>query len=496
VEHGAELTDGRTSILSRALEYFILSIPFGCRFNLGTYGFSGAQLFPKPLEMTAANRAEALKLSNNPRSETPGRPFSAAHQSILTAVDPQIESIVIVIGSSVTDELSTRHTYFFLDPFSRGDLREDAAEKQAIYLPVASESHLFSAILSVIKLTAAQPFTSVALTVGDRSFPIARTMPGLTFSALVAVDAPDFPQITLNCEAVSLEIPVFASSLPVLHHLWAFEKIKASSPEEAAQLAIAAQILTADTSSIIAIARDEELEGDVTHVDSRLTGIGIGWVSPQSPDPGPAPAPAPGPQPVLPMPLPMPMPPHILPFPYRPMPRPHPMPRPMPARWGVASAAGRPGVLDSSADVVDETRAKMIPVPQENMFVRRMPAKPNESARFQAAPAPERAAAPLKDGRRPFFLLRILQLQDVDGSWVNEKSLTSCCGFAIPAQSAGLDRRLFLTAFIIGCLRLKAKDDEDKWELVVEKAITFLRRERADFNWDEQIEAIQRELTA
>jgi hypothetical protein len=93
------------------------------------------------------------------------------------------------------------------------------------------------------------------------------------------------------------------------------------------------------------------------------------------------------------------------------------------------------------------------------------------------------------------FLLRLLETQEIDGSWRQESGVKISCGFAVPADSMGLDRVLFLTAFVVVCLRAGAPNSEDQWELVAEKGITYLRRSDPSRNWDEVFDAIQQSLT-
>jgi hypothetical protein len=119
------------------------------------------------------------------------------------------------------------------------------------------------------------------------------------------------------------------------------------------------------------------------------------------------------------------------------------------------------------------------------MFVGRMP-----GSAVPVAPPVIRA-----EGLKPaLFLLRLLEQQEVDGSWREEARLAVSCGFPIPADSMGLDRAVFLTAFVIVCIRLGAPTAEDQWELVVEKGILFLRKRDPAKDWDATFDAIQARL--
>ena len=116
------------------------------------------------------------------------------------------------------------------------------------------------------------------------------------------------------------------------------------------------------------------------------------------------------------------------------------------------------------------------------------PKKPEEKSQ-----APPPAAKPKK---YLFFLLRVLQLQNADGSWTNEKGLVNSIGFPIPepSNSKGLKREQFMTAFVICCIRRKAPKDEEKWELVVEKGLTFLNNSDPNADWESILKSIDNDL--
>jgi hypothetical protein len=260
-------------------------------------------------------------------------------------------------------------------------------------------------------------------------------------------------------------------------------------------LALAAQILTPDSSCVVSIEREQALDGDVTHVDARLSRIGIAWVTvgefpPADEPPDPLPIVQPGQRPMFPVHLPHPL--------------PHPRPRQSPSERAAHTYPGEELLLDASQGAAPGGSHPI--VSPDKMFVGQMPGKPNDVTRMDLTqpyrPAPKPDCAPPKPveatsaAKNPLFLLRVLQLQDPDGSWSDEKSLGSFCGFAIPADSQGLERVMFLTAFVIVCLRLKGKDEEDKWELVAEKGMTFLRESQPSIVWDDVLKSIEAHLLA
>ncbi|OHT09082.1 hypothetical protein TRFO_04661 [Tritrichomonas foetus] len=534
-ENGSSLTGGQISLLMRALEFFILSIPHGCKFNYVNFGFDAFTLFDVPLILDNDKTKQALaclKRQHDPYSKT--IEFIQMHDNIINNITDadEVESVIVIIGSSLPNEFkpSPNHNYFLLDPFTRGDFRIIAQEKGACYIPVADESSLIASLLSVIKMTATAEIENVKLCVGDEEFKIPPVIPGYTFSTLLLLDKHEeednskkndstdkFPDVKLTFADFDLILPTIESPLPIIHHLWAFEKMKTAAPEEKAALALANQILTPDTSSVVVVERDEEVEGEVSHVDSRLSRIGIGWID-ESAETKQKDHNHDDDEIIHPQPMPIPHPlPHPLPHPF-----PHPLPRPRPFVLYRNPRIREPVFINNNnnlrrrtdLDYNNNNNNNNNNIPNHSnenkkpeLFVGSMKGNSNTTemrvdilARLQQRQreaqekAAQRPPGDPKAKKLPFFLLRVLQLQNADGSWTNEKFLANSCGFSIPTESRGLKREQFMTAFIIACIRRKAPADEEKYELVIEKALTFLIESDPAIDWDTVISSIDADL--
>lgn len=504
IESGAQLTGGQQSLVARSLEFLVLSIPNHCKFNIAHYGFSSDLLFEKPQELDNDFRAKALNFIKNQNDDKPtSADFNTVHQNLLKNVDIQeMESIVLVIGSSLPYDIDLLddHQYFFMDPFSTGSLRALAQEKGAIYIPVPDEQAIISAMLLVIKLTASEPIQNATLNLNDDiNVAMPAFKPGFTFSTLLSIDGVNVEKASLNYGQIMINLPILEAKLPIIHHIWAYEKMKFISSADEEEMELAKEILNPDQSSVAVIERDEEIEGDITHVESKLSKIGMAWVSEEKkidrddqdnqPQPPPAPVP-PGIHPIYPIhPHPHPHPgyPHILPMPRRPF---HNYGNPQIFPIGLITKVTRNG----------NNKAGIDSAPMPELFFGELPARPTNRATSQVLDAskPQNAYKPdsppppsqKSSGTKPFFLLRLMQLQESDGSWVNENKMKSCCGFEIPLDNLSLTRVQFLTAFAIACFHIRGEKEIEKWELVVEKALTYLQQSDESKDWNEIVAII------
>ena len=569
-ENSPNLTGGQISLIMRALEFFVLSVPQGCKFNFCRYGMNSFQLFDSPTFLTNDTQKQALNcLKQQVDHNAPTIKFSEIQDQSLKNVNPaMMESVVMVIASSLPEDtkLLPGHSYFFLEPFSRGDLRKMAQALGACYVPVPDEASVISSFLSVIKMTAKYEIPNAKLLISAKDtkanqdektqeFPLPPIIPGYTFSTFLALDGFEGeggPDVRLKCSNLDIKFQVAESPLPIINSLWAFEKMRTASPEEKAELALANQILTPDTSSIVVVERDEEVEGDVSHVDTRLSHMGIGWIQePTEEEKKKQKNPSDDDEIIEPIPRPFPYP-RPFPFPRPRLPIPVPRPMPLPVLYGVGDQPDRVLILDgqnigrrqrnaleehhveqnaqqihqdelpaAAAEPAAPKAGNKASSPKETndksesakVFIGSMPAseasankeqvidlehgqKPEEEKKLKAAPA-STPAPQTKPKKYLFFLLRVLQLQNADGSWTNEKGLVNSIGFPIPdeSNSKGLKRELFMTAFVICCIRKKAPLDEEKWELVVEKGLTFLNNSDKSVDWDAIFKSIENDLS-
>lgn len=570
-ENSPNLTGGQISLIMRALEFFVLSVPQGCKFNFCKFGMNSFQLFDQPTFLNDDTQKQALNcLKQQTDHNADNASFADMQTKILEKVNTsEMESVVMVIASSLPEDtkLTPGHNYFFLEPFSRGDLRKIAQTVGACYVPVADESSVISSFLSVIKMTATAEIENAKLSVSSngqdnnndnstKEFPLPPIIPGYTFSTFLAVDgitSKEGPDVRLKCSNLDIKFQTTESQLPILNSLWAFEKMRTASPEEKAELALANQILTPDTSSIVVVEREEEVEGDVSHVDSRLSHMGIGWIQEPTdkekeeeknhndddddrpiiwPHPRPFPRPIPRPFPMpIPVPRPMPMPilygdhpgdeVHILNdmnyrrFAHQRLPQaaaPAGDAAAPPANNEAAPAQQQPPAAPHNAKATKSSNKDGTDNQEDTkVFIGQMPASIstankdqvidlNKSSQNEEPKKPEEKSQAPPPAAKPkkylFFLLRVLQLQNADGSWTNEKGLVNSIGFPIPepSNSKGLKREQFMTAFVICCIRRKAPKDEEKWELVVEKGLTFLNNSDPNADWESILKSIDNDL--
>ena len=492
--HTADLIGGPMSMVYRAIEYFVLSLPQGCQYNFANFGYASAQLFEEPKELDMENREKALSILKQQDEKSVSKSFEDVQKSALENVKTdEMESIVVVIAATLPTDtvLLGNHDYFLLDPLGGSAVKIVADKMGATYIPVSVEGDLVNSLLSVIKLTASFPLTDVAIKVDEGTYPLPAVRPGMFISAFVSVPCSKVENVSMVCPDMSVDIPVEKSPMNVIHHLWAFEKLQHATPEEAAELALAAQILTPETACIVAVEREEDISGEVGHIETQISKIGVGWISTRKQLPEeekPRPHPHPGP---------------VYQFPHIPAPMPRPMPVPILTGNNVLTEVDTapPGQLPPGANArntgTNETggNAKPQDKPKKLFFGSMSASKSPVRIIDLRVPISERPPIQFKGGRKPFFLLRLLQLQNADGSWTAERNIAVCCGFPIPEDSMGLDRKFFLTAFVLVCLRLKAKADEDKWELVAEKALTYLMCEDPGEDWDARMSAIEAALT-
>lgn len=457
----AALLAGPMTMVLRAIEYFIMSIPFGSRYNFAYFGHYGTALFDSPRELDLENRNLAISMLRQEEASPQAKSFADAQLHALENVKPEeMESVVIVIGTDLPADTTfiRGHQYFLIDPLGGPSVKVLAEKTGVTYIPVATEGEMASAILSPIKFTAGPPLTDVSILVDEKKFLLPPVQPGMIAASFLSVESTDVKSVRMTCGKIDVNIPMTQSPLPVIHHLWAYEKLKYASREEATEIALAGQILTPKTASIVAIERETEVEGEVYRMDSRLTKMGVAWVQSQEEEKGP---------------------------------EEH---RREEERW--AALHNLPYGAHHLMRVDPDPQPRGGEAPAKQLFVGKMNSSVNQQGAVEkrvAKPPPKPIV--VKGGRKPFFLLRLIQLQNPDGSWTAERNLAVCCGFAIPEESMGLPRELFLTAFVLVCLNLKAKDSEDSWELVAEKGLLYLMDKMPGEDWDRRMAEIEAALT-
>jgi hypothetical protein len=141
--------------------------------------------------------------------------LNIVHRKVVHRIRPgEMQSAIVIIAASLpTDlEFDPAHTYFVVDPFARGDVREIVRKKRTgtnvIYIPAPSEDGLVPALLSVIKMTEREPFAdSRVLVNGVQSLLEPAPLASQTIAWLAAFDV-SVTDVVLQAEFLTLEIPV------------------------------------------------------------------------------------------------------------------------------------------------------------------------------------------------------------------------------------------------------------------------------------------------
>ena len=487
--NGSFLNDGQLSLLMRAFEYFILSVPFGSKLNICSYGAFTDKLFDYPLTLNNENRKKAFLYSK--RQGYPSQKsedFVDFHQKIIDDIEnnntDNLESVIVIIAPTIPKgaSLSDKHKYFLLDPFSRGDMRKIAADLNAYYVSVADESSLVASLLSIIKMTSTTTLDHAQIKIGSIDLQVDNIFPYSTFSKFLMLEGEisedDLQKAHITFDNVDLPISSKKSILPIIHNIWAYQVIKTASSETEKEFEIANKILMPSESPVAIIEREDEVDGDVSHIDSRISRVGIGWVSEEKEDEtetkvNPIPRPIPHPMP-------------------RPIPRPFPRPMPRPLHRPPHIFIRRKANSSESAKI--GTYYNFLDDPSNTSKTNNSTANNSSTKRNEQPNHMNNETQKAQTKNLPFFLLRVLQLQNEDGSWTNEKFLANSCGFPIPSDSKGLTREQFVTAFIIACIKKKAPNDEEKYELIIEKGFTFLMRSNSDIDWSDMVDSIYHDL--
>ena len=181
-------------------------------------------------------------------------------------INTEMESIIIIIGSKFSKDvkINDKHKHFFIDPISKGDSQEFSIQNNGYYIQIPDESSIISSLINIIKMTSTKPLEDGILVINEKEISLPPFLPGSMISSYLSIkNVEDIKKVVILYSNIEIELPIIKTDLLILHYLWAHEKIKTSTEEEANKLAIEAQILSPNSSSIIVIERESEIEGDV-----------------------------------------------------------------------------------------------------------------------------------------------------------------------------------------------------------------------------------------
>lgn len=531
LEHSTTVTSSEFSIMLRALEFFMISLPTDCKVNIQNYGLYDNSLFDGPSLISDNEiRTKALNFCRNPiPNEKKELNLKDALAKSLKSVDiSKEESILVLIGAPYPENLSIPegHIVIMLDPFSQGNMEECSTRNGALYIPVPDEQSLIGALLSIIKMTGAGRIQGCYMLVNEIKVPVLPVIPSVTFSMSYRIEGDVKSVKFFYGDDLFVNAKISHTDLRAVKTIWALQEFLNNSTDPD----VINAILTPDKPAIAVIEREDEIEGDITLVETKMSAVGLQWEersikrdeSPQ-PIPNPIPQPIPYPRPIPhPIPRPGPFPPHPMPVPL-PYPMPIIQPYPLPIRQPRGEIPEHAELHSATAENSRMTGGGVVANDNENISNRRACIRPFHPIRV--LPPPEK---PKKDkikvddakmlqidyqtildeankrskeeaqkviaSKKPFFLLKLLQLQNADGSWSDDAKLKICCGYEVPQNDTGLEKSVFLTLFVIACLRNKGINDRHLWELAAEKAFSFLAKVDAEKDWEEEIAKIVSKL--
>jgi hypothetical protein len=450
IQQDKHVNMGQLSLILRAVEFFILSLPKQCRLNIVKYGDGYDTLYPQPIEVSGGNRGEFMEFAR--KVATIGKP--ATFQTVLARIAPglprDIDSAVVVVGTAFAPDapLPPDSRYFFLDPVSHGDTREFAAQNGASFIPVIDQNSLFSSLLLVLKVTAAPPIADVMLIVDGEREQLTELLPAMTFSSIHQFRCSGVRSARISWGSVVQDLPIADDSTNSLQSLWAF-----ASHDEG--------LILPDGGGVVVFERDTAADdSDISLLEIDVSKLGrTGELH------------------------------------HRERPKPQ-GPPPSPPKRGGNRPPPRRSYMQSTVSTTVSTYVQSQQGPQR-LFEGYWPAEAEAPPWAPLAPRPPQPAEARKaavwpdvvaSGRRPFFMLRLMQIQNFDGSWNDGNAIQTCCGAPLPPGPGAMEPLQFLTAFAIAAFLVKSPADAAKWELVVEKGFMFLERADPTRNWKAVIE--------
>ncbi|EAY17117.1 hypothetical protein TVAG_303360 [Trichomonas vaginalis G3] len=490
VEHSANVTPNEFSILLRALEFFMISLPTDCPVNVYNYGKYNNSMFETPAVLdTNEMRTKALNFSRNPipKEEAHTTLQEIINKSTEKVKDLQQEKVLIIIGAPCEEQLTLPEDsiVIMVDPFSQGNIEEISKRNNAIYLPVPDEQSLVGALLSVINITGCGLIGDCKLVVDGNEIPISPLIPGMAFSLSHKVQSPKIEKVEFYYgNEIFVNAVISHTDNPAVRTIWALQEYIGNSEDED----VINAIMTPDRPCVAVIERDEEMEGDITLVQTKMSSVGLQWeektLKKGEPQPNPVPLPRPMPYPPF----------HTMPYVY-------------PVNGRTINQRN----LDPSAIIQLDHFDEHPELPSDRVIIHPPPPpkkdeeKPQEKYEIKKIDYQKMLNEENKrrkealertiSSKKPFFLLKLLQIQNADGSWSDKNKLKICCGFDIPeTPTIDVPNEVFLTIFVICCLHLRGMKDVQLWELAVKKSFLFLQKFDANRNWEEDIEKLMNNM--
>lgn len=502
IEQGGGFSATIMSSLLRAIELFVLSIPNGCSVNVIRFGDRFESLFDSPVLISAAVRQQAseyVRMSAMPESLSSERVMfdQAASMCKFGKNNPA----VVVVGSNFRcGTVEGGEKFIFVDPLHYGDTREFAARIGASYVAVPNQEGFFAAILSAIKMTATPPIADAVIEVNGQKTDLGPVLPSVVFERTFCIEESKVNSIkTVFGDAVD-EVPVVGDKSGSVRFIWALSELRNGDSDDI-------NALMPPDGGVARFERDEDLNGNVTFVEAEIESLYQSpkphprtlWIQQQS-----------------------------TPLQQQQMHQQYQMYQ-QPQQYSFRNLSASLHERNYIAPVMQDYSNMNFPQQQrmkrqgravtmshwESSAIFSMPQQPTKqqmSTRFYNGnfiPRKPKQANQKKDAevfaekvetvkvlskpvKKPmFFLLRLLQSQEEDGSWRSQEKISCCVGAQIPESFGEFSEELFLTAFCVAALINKAAKDKDKWEILAEKAMLFLEESNQKTDWPTVIESLK-----
>jgi hypothetical protein len=379
--------------------------------------------------------------------------FAQAHARLACGFPTEVDSAIVVVGTAFTQfDLAPDSRYFFIDPISLGSTGDFAASIGASFIPTPDHNAIFSGLILTLKMTASTPITGARLIVDELAETMPAVLPSMTFSTLHRFETARVSSVQLRFPSTVIEPSIVTVESDLIRLIWdgsgLHNKVAAPAPLGAGVL-----VFVRESMENVGGVRVHEL--DLHELGRKKSGD-----RPRRPE------------------------------------GPHGRPKPK------VVAADRSATLPESLSWEPWSSPKS-PARSESFFQSMV--RPRMSARVPVPVSPPRrvdlSEVNVKwptvqscPGKKPFFLLKLIQAQSFDGYWKDGDTIQLYAGAVLPATSDGLPEVEFLTAFAVAALMVRGRSDAAKWELVAQKGIDFLNSVDPNLVWADRIEQMKQKF--
>ena len=516
IEQGKMVDSARLSLILRAVEFFALSIPNNCSINVIKFGECLEFLYDAPRQINADIRKQTIDFTREVFSKDKNMHLFGEAQELIKETTE--DSVIIVIGTNFeeTTELKKDVMYIFIDPSGRGDTREFATKRGASYVPVSDQNSFFAAILSTIKMTATAPIENAKVTFDGEESPLNTVLPAVSFDRIVCVEKEEVKDIVVKFDDLDIPIPIIKDEKCAAHFLYAYNEFKNGDTDDFFAL-------MPEDGGAVAFEREQDVAGDVTFIEAKISEMK-----------GKKPAP------II----------QIIKEQRRIQKEVYqnqPKPKSIIDQEIMEHRNSRRSQQQENYSKVRrnsmkrrEQRVTQMYWESSNVYQRNqrseLPQRQNQTRYYNGnyipkqknhqeeekrtttphihfptdikkpevtkpavkidVPAAEvhkvKTEKPKKKTKPMFFMLRLLQLQEEDGSWRKRESMEKCVGTEIPDEYEDLTETQLLTSLAVEALIVKGSAEKEKWEILSEKAMLFLEKDDQRKEWGTVINSMRK----